>query len=104
MTPYQAAAVFQKKSRGLLVGNYVILDKIGQGGMGMVFKCRHRRRGGRCSEDSAAIFARDHQAVMRFRREVEAAGRLKASQRRRRRRRRRRPGRPFPGDGFRRGP
>ena len=45
LKPYQAAAVYQKKSRGLLTGNYVILDKIGQGGMGMVFKCRHRRLG-----------------------------------------------------------
>ena len=45
LTPYQAAAVYQKKSRGLLVGNYVILDKLGQGGMGVVFKCRHRRLG-----------------------------------------------------------
>ncbi len=78
MTPYQAAALYQKKSRGLLVGNYVILDKIGQGGMGMVFKCRHRRFGRvGALKILPPSFARDHQAVMRFRREVEAAGRLK---------------------------
>jgi serine/threonine protein kinase len=35
--------LYQRKSRGLVLGNYVILDKIGQGGMGMVFKARHRR-------------------------------------------------------------
>ncbi len=34
VTAYQAAAVYQKKGRGLLVGNYLILDKLGQGGMG----------------------------------------------------------------------
>ncbi len=34
LTAYQAAAIYQKKSRGLLIGNYIILDKIGQGGMG----------------------------------------------------------------------
>ena len=45
LTPYQAAAIYQKKNRGLLIGNYIILDKIGQGGMGMVFKARHRRLG-----------------------------------------------------------
>jgi serine/threonine protein kinase/tetratricopeptide (TPR) repeat protein len=78
LTPYQAAAVYQKKSRGLLVGNYVILDKLGQGGMGVVFKARHRRLGRvGALKILPPSFARDHQAVMRFRREVEAAGRLK---------------------------
>jgi serine/threonine protein kinase/WD40 repeat protein/tetratricopeptide (TPR) repeat protein len=78
LTPYQAAAVYQKKSRGLLIGNYIILDKIGQGGMGMVFKCRHRRLGrAGALKILPPSFARDRQAVLRFRREVEAAGRLK---------------------------
>ena len=100
LTPYQAAAVYQKKSRGLLIGNYVILDKLGQGGMGMVFKARHRRLGRvGALKILPPSFARDRQAVMRFRREVEAAGRLEASQRRGRRRCRRRSRRSFPGDG-----
>ena len=61
-----------------MIGNYIILDKIGQGGMGMVFKCRHRRLGRvGALKILPPSFARDHQAVMRFRREVEAAGRLK---------------------------
>ena len=78
LTPYQAAAIYQKKSRGLLIGNYLILDKLGQGGMGMVFKARHRRLGRvGALKILPPSFARDRQAVMRFRREVEAAGRLK---------------------------
>jgi serine/threonine protein kinase/WD40 repeat protein/tetratricopeptide (TPR) repeat protein len=78
LTPYQAAAVYQKKSRGLLIGNYIILDKIGQGGMGMVFKCRHRRLGRLGAlKILPPSFARDRRAVLRFRREVEAAGRLR---------------------------
>jgi serine/threonine protein kinase len=78
LTAYQAAAVYQKKSRGLLIGNYIILDKLGQGGMGVVFKARHRRLGRvGALKILPPSFARDRSAVMRFRREVEAAGRLK---------------------------
>ena len=78
LTPYQAAAVYQKKSRGLLIGDYLILDKVGQGGMGMVFKARHRKLGRLGAlKILPPSFARDTTAVMRFRREFEAAGRLK---------------------------
>jgi len=78
LTPYQSAAIYQKKSRGLLIGNYIILDKLGVGGMGVVFKARHRRLGRiGALKILPPSFARDKSAVMRFRREVEAAGRLK---------------------------
>ena len=78
VTPYQAAAVYQKKSRGLLIGNYVILDKLGQGGMGVVFKARHRMLGRvGALKILPPSFARDRDAVLRFRREGVAAGRLK---------------------------
>jgi serine/threonine protein kinase len=78
ITAYQAAAIYQKKSRGLVIGNYLILDKLGQGGMGVVFKARHRRLGRLGAlKILPPSFARDQTAVLRFRREVEAAGRLK---------------------------
>jgi len=78
LTPYQAAAVYQKKSRGLLIGDYLILEKLGRGGTGVVFKVRHRRLGRLGAlKILPPSLARDHTAVMRFRREVEAAGRLK---------------------------
>jgi serine/threonine protein kinase/WD40 repeat protein/tetratricopeptide (TPR) repeat protein len=78
LTPYQAAAIYQKTSRGLLIGNYLILDKLGQGGMGVVFKATHRRLGRvGALKILPPSFARDQSAVMRFRREVEAAGRVK---------------------------
>jgi hypothetical protein len=32
LTKFQTQAVYQGKTRGLVVGNYVVLDKIGQGG------------------------------------------------------------------------
>jgi len=78
LTRYQAAAVYQKKSRGLLIGNYLILGQLGQGGMGVVFKARHRRLGRLGAlKILPPAFAHDRNAVMRFRRELEAAGRLK---------------------------
>ena len=78
LTPYQAAAIYQNKSRGLLIGNYLILDKVGQGGMGMVFKARHRKLGRLGAlKILPPSFTRNYGEVMRFRREFEAAGRLK---------------------------
>ena len=65
------------KSRGLAMGNYLILDKIGKGGMGMVFKAQHRRM-----KRVVALkvlppsYARDDSAVLRFQREVQAVARL----------------------------
>ncbi len=77
LTPYQAGAVLQGKTKGLLIGNYLILDKLGAGGMGMVFKARHRRL-----KRVVALkllppsMARDGSAVLRFQREAEAAAQL----------------------------
>jgi serine/threonine protein kinase len=77
LTPFQAAAVRAKKLNDLIFGNYVVLDKLGTGGMGTVYKGRHRRmkrfvaikllpRGQSKSTDQ----------FERFQREVEAIGRL----------------------------
>ncbi len=43
LTKFQAQAIYQGKTRGLVVGNYLVLDKIGQGEMGYVYKAQHRR-------------------------------------------------------------
>ncbi len=78
LTAYQAAALYQRKSRGLLIGNYLILDKLGQGGMGVVFKARHPRLGRVVAlKILPPSFARDRTALARFKREIEAAGKLK---------------------------
>ena len=43
LTKFQAAHVVQGKAKGLVFGEYLVIDKIGAGGMGQVFKARHRR-------------------------------------------------------------
>src|SRR5689334_15769940 len=43
LTKFQAEQIYAGKGSSLTLGNYVILDKLGQGGMGMVLKAMHRR-------------------------------------------------------------
>ncbi len=77
LTPYQARALAQGKSRGLVIGNYFILDKLGEGGMGVVFKARHRRLGRVVAlKILPPSLARDRDLLSRFRREVDVAARL----------------------------
>jgi serine/threonine protein kinase len=77
LTRHQAAALCQNKSGSLLIGNYLILDELGQGGIGSVFKARHRQVG--CVgalKILPAPLARDQDAVTRVRRDLEAVGQL----------------------------
>src|SRR5205807_6215203 len=77
LTAYQATAVYQGRQRGLLFGNYVVLDKLGQGGMGVVYKAEHRRMKRLVALKVVSPAAmKSPEAVKRFRREVEAAARL----------------------------
>ena len=77
LTAYQAQQAYAGKSTALVLGNYVILDKLGQGGMGMVLKARHRRMNRIVAlKVLSPAVTRTPDALKRFQREVEAAAKL----------------------------
>lgn len=77
LTKFQATQVAAGKSKSLILGAYTILDRIGAGGMGQVFKALHRRM-----DRTVAIkmlpnaVSKDPAAMARFEREVRAAAKL----------------------------
>src|SRR5579862_2661698 len=78
LTKFQIQEIYQGRAKALILGNYTILDKIGAGGMGQVFKAEHRRM-----HRVVAIkmlppaVTKDPPAIARFQREVEAAAKLR---------------------------
>jgi serine/threonine protein kinase len=77
VTSWQLAQLTAGRGRELLLGPYVLLDLLGQGGMGQVFKARQRRLK---RLTALKVISPEHldslAAVQRFRRETEAAARL----------------------------
>ena len=60
-----------------MLGNYVIQDKLGEGGMGMVLKAEHQRMDRVVAlKVHAPRLVRTPEALARFQREVKAAARL----------------------------
>jgi len=77
LTKYQAAAVYQGKTKSLVFGEYTVLELIGQGGMGQVLKARHRTMQRIVALKVLPRRAmQSPSAVKRFEREVRAAARL----------------------------
>ena len=77
LTAYQAQQVYAGKGKSLVLGNYVILDKLGQGGMGLVLKAEHRRMKRLVAlKVLSPKVTKTPEALRRFQREVEAAARL----------------------------
>jgi eukaryotic-like serine/threonine-protein kinase len=78
LTKYQAEQVYAGKGKMLVLGNYVVLDKLGQGGMGVVLKAEHKRlkRPVALKVMSPSV-VKTPDALKRFHREVEAAAKLR---------------------------
>src|SRR5262245_24909621 len=77
LTAFQADAVREGRLEELRIGNYQVLDRLGAGGMGTVFKARHRRMK---RVVALKVLSRaagtDDTFVQRFQREVEVISRL----------------------------
>jgi formylglycine-generating enzyme required for sulfatase activity/serine/threonine protein kinase len=77
LTPYQINQLLQGRGQELVLGGYVLLERLGEGGMGHVYKARHRKLG----RIVALKLIRKERlaspnAVARFHREIQAAAQL----------------------------
>ena len=77
LTPFQAEQLLRGRSRNLLLGHYVILQRLGGGGMGSVYQARHKIMRRVVALKVIRRELLEHpDAVRRFRREIRAAARL----------------------------
>lgn len=78
LTHYQADELLQGRAEQLVLGSYVLLEPIGEGGMGQVFRARQKVLQRECA---LKIIRKDRlqsdEAVERFLREARVAARLK---------------------------
>lgn len=77
LTRYQVQHVLAGKAHMLVLGHYLVLEHIGAGGMGQVYKARHRRMGRLVALKvlpAKALHSPD--SLKRFQREARAAARL----------------------------
>src|SRR3954471_14319812 len=77
LTEYQTRRFLGGKSHGLLVGKYVILDRLGSGSMGRVYKAHHQLMGRVVAlKIIAPEIVTNARVIARFQREMRLVGRL----------------------------
>ena len=77
LTTYQAQRFLNNKSHGLSVGRYVILDRLGSGSMGRVYKAHHNLMGRVVAlKIIAPEIVTNARVISRFQREMRLVGRL----------------------------
>jgi len=77
ITLFQAKRFLSNKPQGLLVGRYIILDRIGSGSMGRVYKAHHQMMDRVVAlKIIAPEIASNDRVVARFQREMKLVGRL----------------------------
>lgn len=77
LTKYQARQAFDGHAQALVLGQYVLLDYIGAGGMGQVYRASHRTLGREVAiKTLSAKAVKSAESLKRFQREMRAAARL----------------------------
>ena len=77
ITEYQASVLRKGNTKGLVLGEYTLLAKIGAGGMGQVYRARHRRLKRSVALKVLPPHAVDSEdAIARFQQEMETMARL----------------------------
>ena len=77
ITKFQARGVYEGHTRGMVLGNYVVLDRLGEGGMAQVYTAQHRRMKRVVAiKMLPSASTKEPDAVKRFQREVQAAAKL----------------------------
>ncbi|HSG72157.1 MAG TPA: serine/threonine-protein kinase [Planctomycetaceae bacterium] len=77
LTSYQAKVIYHGRGTALVLGNYVVMDKIGAGGMGRIYRAKHRLMDRIVALKVLPPDLANHPTVVqRFEREVKAAAQL----------------------------
>ena len=77
LTAFQAQRIYQGHGETLSLGNYILSERVGVGGMGEVYRARHRRLDRLVAiKILSAEMLKEKQWVDRFQREVKAVARL----------------------------
>jgi len=77
LTPYQIKEIYKGRGKELMIGAYLVLEILGEGGMGLVYKAKQVRLG---RTVALKVIKKEKlsnpQAVIRFSQEVHAAAQL----------------------------
>ncbi len=77
LTPYQVQQIEAGQGPSLTLGNYVVLEPLGQGGMGILLKAQHKRMKRLVAlKILSPNVTKTPEGLVRFQREVEAAAKL----------------------------
>src|SRR5262249_28729803 len=77
LTAFQVNLLFQGRAADLMLGHYVVLERLGEGGTGQVFKARHQKLGRTVAvKVIRPELLTDPEVVARFYREVQVLSQM----------------------------